>query len=34
MKEKAEFKQEPAMPDGGIHRRITQNWGNSVTTWR
>ena len=23
-----------AMPDGGIHRQITQNWRNSVTTWR
>ena len=22
-----------AMPDGGIHRQITQNWRNSVTTW-
>ena len=24
----------PAMPDGGIHRQITQNWRNLVTTWR
>ena len=23
-----------ALPDGGIHHQITQNWRNSVTTWR
>ena len=23
-----------AMPDGGIHRQITQNWRNSVNIWR